>query len=601
MRLQTNCNICDKQLVLIHTWPLTGDGQNHSNKALELLGVVEVAPIAASNQIELEVSFYKCGHFTIKEKPKKRELDYTSADGSKHLRDYQKTGVEFIFDSDFNCIIGDQMRLGKTPQSLIAYKNVINERSPVLIVVRAANTYQWVREFKIWASSEKLGIFLISGSKQWIPLGFNAYIISMDTLSRGDRVKDLLEFGFKLVIVDEAHSFKNTESKRSQALIRFLRDISNKEITKELHLNCPLCTRSWAEEIKINLNLRGSTLTSQSTHKSYCPNCKVLVITGIKKEEIKEKSCGAILLTGTAIKNRADEYFVPLNIVAPEKFPSLEQFRRKWLVQDGSKWSRVNPYLYESFKKEIAPYVLRREKEDVYDSLPPLNRMFTIIEIEDERLKAAYNRVLDIMELNISRGNYKFFDNIGELMQLRQICGIAKCNWTANYVEASLMDSDISKYAIGIHHHSVRDNLFTQLGTLGVLRLSGEDSPEQKDRIMRQFEHSQERILVINMLAGGVGMDFHYCHNILILERQWSSADEEQFEFRFYNPDKSIMGEAQTDIEYIIAKGTIDEWFYDMVEEKRKIFGETISNNWNIESDAGSFRDLMEKTVVSRL
>jgi SNF2 family DNA or RNA helicase len=609
MRLQTNCNICNKQLVLIHTWSLsTGTAIAAKNSSKEESACLDLRVTEQTNKYSsdvpvnpLEISFYKCGHFTIKEKPKKRELDYTSADGSKHLRDYQKEGVEFIFDSDFNCIIGDQMRLGKTPQSLIAYKNVIEERSPCLIVVRAANTYQWVRELKIWADESKLGIFLINGSKQWIPPGFNAYIISMDTLSRGDRVKDLLEFGFKLVIVDEAHSFKNTESKRSQALIQFLRDISTKEITKELNLNCPLCTRSWTEEIKINLNLRGSTLTSQSTHKSYCPDCKALVITGIKKEEMKKKSCGAILLTGTAIKNRADEYFVPLNIVAPEKFPSLEQFRRKWLVQDGSKWSRVNPYLYESFKKEIAPYVLRREKEDVYTDLPPLNRMFQVIEIEDERLKAAYNRVLDTMELNMSRGNYKFFDNIGELMQLRQICGIAKCGWTANYIEACLMDSDKSKYAIGVHHHSVRDNMFTQLGHLGTLRLSGEDSPEQKDRIMRQFEHSQERILVINMLAGGVGMDFHYCHNVLILERQWSSADEEQFEFRFYNPDKSIMGEAQTDIEYIIAKGTIDEWFYDLVESKRAIFGETISNNWNIESDAGSFRDLMEKTVSSRL
>ena len=83
---------------------------------------------------------------------------------------------------------------------------------------------------------------------------------------------------------------------------------------------------------------------------------------------------------------------------------------------------------------------------------------------------------------------------------------------------------------------------------------------------------------------------------------KWSvnAADEEQFEFRFYNPDKSIKT-ASTNVEYVIAKGTIDEWFYDMVEEKRKIFGETIGTNWSVTNDNGSFKELMERTVASRL
>ncbi len=117
---------------------------------------------------------------------------------------------------------------------------------------------------------------------------------------------------------------------------------------------------------------------------------------------------------------------------------------------------------------------------------------------------------------------------------------------------------------------------------------------------MTSFETSPERTLVINMLAGGVGMDFHYIDDVLILERQWSSADEEQFEFRFYNPDKSIK-DRPTNIEYIIAKGTIDEWFYDLVESKRRIFGETLASQWSLQADSGSFRELMEKTLSHRL
>ena len=117
---------------------------------------------------------------------------------------------------------------------------------------------------------------------------------------------------------------------------------------------------------------------------------------------------------------------------------------------------------------------------------------------------------------------------------------------------------------------------------------------------MRDFQSSPQRILIMNMVAGGIGMDFHYCNNVIILERMWSAADEEQFEFRFYNPDKSIKTDS-TNVEYIIAKGTIDEIFFDMVEEKRKIFGETLGTHWSITNDPSSFRELMQRTLEARI
>jgi SNF2 family DNA or RNA helicase len=174
-------------------------------------------------------------------------------------------------------------------------------------------------------------------------------------------------------------------------------------------------------------------------------------------------------------------------------------------------------------------------------------------------------------------------------------------DWAVSYASDLLDESDTQRLAIGIHHHSVRDLLTFKLKPIGgALRLSGEDNAENKDRVMRAFETSAERVLVINTLAGGVGMDFHYVNNVLILERQWSSADEEQFEFRFYNPDKSIKT-AATNVEYVLMKDTIDEFFHDLVSEKHKIFGETIGNNWSLQEDLTGFKALLERTIGGRL
>ena len=580
---------------------------------------------------------YKCGHVFARDllTIDRAGLDFTSVDGSgKVARDYQKDGIQFILETEFNAILADQMRLGKTPQALLALKNAYKERTPCLIAVRSANLWQWIREYKVWTDSLINGIFPIIGSESWIPPGFSAYIISMDTLgaqakcmcghrfhentckakncdckiyrSNGQGILDRLKkIPFKLIIADEAHSFKNGDSNRSQALVNLVEHLNTGEKTLDIAFDCTRCGHKWIEQGKVAFDKRiGHKVTSK---QSRCPECQTYCyVQQQHAEKIKdpaERPCGLILLSGTPIKNRADEYFVPLNLVAPQHITSLRRYQNDWLEQnEKGAYARVKRYRLEEFKEFIKPYVLRREKEDVYTDLPKLSRTFTLIEPDKELYAKEYNRILDKMEGQLAdKANPTYWDMKEDMMELRRICGMMKTLWAADYLDACLLDSDSQRYAVGIHHKSVRDILYLKLGRdANCLKLSGEDSAERKDWVMRNFETSAQRLLIINMLAGGVGMDFHYCNNCLILERQWSSADEEQFEFRFYNPDMSIKT-APTAIEYVVAKGTIDEFFFDLVEDKRRIFGETISNHWTLDQDNGSFRGLVERTLSGRL
>lgn len=560
----------------------------------------------------LILTFYKCGHFSHSTRPARVPLVLSSVDGAKKAYRYQEQGIDFIVNGHednpggFNCIIGDQMRLGKTPQALLALRSSYETRTPALYLVRSANLWQWIRENQTWVNPTPYGIFPIIGSKSFIPPGFQSYVMSMDTFSRPGMVEELLTFGFKLVIVDESHSFKNDDSKRTKALIAFLHEISKAEITHVFPFTCMLCRHSW-EETVVEIVTKEKKIVSKT---SYCPKCNAYNQHTAQKEKIDlVRKCGVILLSGTSIINSADEYFVPLNIVAPELFPSRHQFRRDWLMQDSKgKWTRVNPYRIDEFKKMLEPFVLRREKEDVYTDCPGRKRMFTVIEISDERIKAAYNKVLDDIEVNINTGKAGFANNIAEITLLRQICGLAKTKWVADFIDVCLEEDPSAKYAIGVHHHSVRDTLSELLKDHGVCKIDGDDNAVEKDRIAHKyFETSPEHILLLGMMAAREGLELVYLDNVIVLERQWASAYEEQFEYRFYNPSKDYLKSRglnpnkTVNIEYVIAKGTIDEWFYDLVEEKRKIFGETIANSWSVESDSESFRELLQKTVVGRL
>lgn len=557
---------------------------------------------------------FECGHAFIKDKDLDKflhPLDLSSLDGTKKARGYQEMGIKFIIESDFCCVIGDQMRLGKTPQALLAAKNhpkFNDDDFACLILVRAANMYQWVRETKTWAENNLSSVWVIQGTKNWIPPGFKFYICSMDTFGRKGMSDELLKFGFKLVIADEAHSFKNQSSQRSQALVSFLKNIERSELEQEWLFTCPFDGEKWNEKVTIKVDtLEAHKRTSKTSH---CPKCYSQVQQSAAAHVKVTRNCGIVMLTGTAIKNRADEYYVPLNLIAPDRFPSIESFRRKWLMQDTKgKWSRVSPRCLEAFKNEIAPFVLRREKEDVYAEVPKLQRIFTPIEITDERLKKAYNDVITEMEVERgSKPNLTFFESIGHLQKLRRICGLAKVGFTSDYAETFLMDRENAKLAIGYHHHSVRDALRDSLSALGTVKLDGQDDPQRKDWIAHKyFQTAPEQIMLLGMMAAKEGLELPYIDTALVIEREWSSAEEEQFEFRFYNPDKDYLQakglnrEKVTTIEYLLAVGTIDWFFYELVEEKRKIFGETVSNNWSIETDSSSWKDLLDRTIGSRL
>jgi SNF2 family DNA or RNA helicase len=309
-------------------------------------------------------------------------------------------------------------------------------------------------------------------------------------------------------------------------------------------------------------------------------------------------------LTGTVILNRADEFFVPLNLISPEKFHSQDSFRRNWLEKDQKKnqWSKVKPYLQNQFKNEIKDIYLRREKEDVYKDTPPLNTMFTVIEPDIRSYARLYNDVLDKMSLELAQSAKppQFMQMAKYMSELRKICGLMKLSWTLDYLESWALDSS-DKLAIGIHHIAVRDILYLKLGSeANCMKLSGEDSSDQKDYVMRQWANASQQFLIINTLAGGIGMDFHYCDSVLVLERQWNREMERQFEFRFYNPDPSIKSRP-TNVEYVVAKGTFDGFLYDLIERKKANVDPLVYNNWDLESQPADFRTLIEETISHRL
>lgn len=598
MKLQTACPVCQKNLQLVEEIQLGPSGYWRT---------------------------YRCGHTFFEDSPAPTEQpsNFTSRNfkasiGPKEAFNFQKAGVEFIEKTHWNCLLADPMGLGKTIQALLAAREAKRADGQqrfksVLVLVKSATTYQWYAESKEWYSPALWSTFIIQGTKPFIPPGFSVYILSMDTLSRFQKAKNgglqrLKDLDIDLVIVDECHSFKNPESARAQALVAFLQDISQTEIERPLKLICPLCQHEWQEITKIRINLRSRTETINHRHQTSCPQCKASFAQVCQRVILdeRERNKGLIMLSGTPIKNRAEEYFVPLNLLRPDVFTSLESFKRQWLDKDEvtGRWNRIKPWRLEAFRSLTSNFILRREKNEVL-SLPPFRRAFQKISLEDPKFIEAYNRAVgDLQECvdNLEReGKEITFTAVDTcLMTLRRIIGQAKVEAGIEYIEEFLESVEDEKIAVGIHHQTVRNSLYFHLNNNGIkaLKLSGEDSAETKNRTLRHFSENPDcRVLIVNMIAGGQGLNIQAANNVLTLERQWNAADEEQFEGRFWRQGQTL----PVLNEYLVAAGLpIEDYFNALVESKRQICGESL-DGWDFRSDKDAVRDLVYKTLASKL
>ena len=472
---------------------------------------------------------------------------WSALDTSGHAaRPYQIEAVRFFEHTNFKALLADEMGVGKTLSALMALRH--NEQLfPVAILVKSSTIYQWAKEFVKWVSplDGPRTVIPVTSRKMLIP-GLAAYIMSHDQLARGgddktgSTIDKLLACGIKTIIVDECHSFKDPSAARTKALI-----------------------------------------------------------TLITRGEIQNR----IFLSGTPIKSRASEYFTVLNLIDPRRFSSRQSFYNGWLIpNERGSYSRIAPWKADEFQEVTSKYILRRMKHEVLKDLPPFTLNTETVVIDDLTFKKLYNHNLDLFSNFLNGGQaLNSTELLGWLARLRRITGKAKISHIVEKTREFFDSHDspeLPKLAIGIHHEDVREALYTtfQVEGLRPLQLSGMDNPARKEQIVQQFTNQNYSPLIANALAGGVGLNIQCCHDAWLMERQWTPSDENQWWARFHRSGQEhpVTGTV------FEAKGTIDQFFGDLLREKFRDVSETMGD-WSLTTDDNSLRQLAETVSMGRL
>jgi len=462
--------------------------------------------------------------------------------------EFQKEGVDFLEQSNFNAALLDEQGLGKTIQILLALRHNKKLLTPTLIVPKASLRLNWINEMvnNQWCCNPDdpldYPFVLLDGKSAIIP-GFKYYVIPMSLL---DRYKsELSSMNFQLLIVDESQAFSNLNTKRTKALLE--------------------------------------------------------IASGIPHH---------ICASGTPILNRASEYFPMLHMIKPDTWYNYASFIRNWIEAEQQpsgaiKLKGIKTYRRQEFFRTTKNYILRRKKREVLKDLPPFQRRFTIVDISDCPQKHAYNR--QAKELDDYMNSKEYYEEnqfqragtvLGYLMRMRHLCGVAKSlvavETTLEFLEST--DSE-DKLIIGCLHDDVLDNLKLGLADYHPIILGAAMDPIDRTKKIEEFKRPDRRVCIAKILASGEGLNLQFCHNMIMLERMWNPGKEEQFEGRI-----DRYGQLEPTIaDYIVAKNTVDEDFSQFVEDKRQICGNSLDPNFDFEMDQNLMGMLAQKARKSRL
>lgn len=427
------------------------------------------------------------------------------------LYPFQKDGVRRITEFGGRALLGDDVGLGKTLQTLYWAWRMLpaDPPGPVVAVVPAHLKVNWARE-----AERHLGQYVEVLDHQTVPPGKpppadpnRIYAISYDILvppkwsTRCKLPPDswagwLHALRPRLVVADEGHYCKAHDSKRTRALRKMIRGVPH-----------------------------------------------------------------VLILTGTPVTNSPMDLWPLLNMIRPDLFPSRFEFGVVYTNAVRRPWGWEYPgcrNLDQLNDLLLNTCLIRRRKIDVAKDLPPIVRSVVEIPIAVREYRKAEDDFL---------GWLGGFDGPAALRaataaglqrtgHLRRLAGVLKVPGVIAWVDDFLASGN--KLLLGATHKKVTYPIVDHFDQRCVLVDGDLTGPEKVARTdLFNDPAAGVDLCVGNTQSAGVGWNCTATSDAAVCEIPWTSAELEQFWGRIYGLNRGLAGVPAT-VRVLLAADTIE-------------------------------------------
>lgn len=292
-------------------------------------------------------------------------------------------------------------------------------------------------------------------------------------------------------------------------------------------------------------------------------------------------------LSGTPVENSLSDLWAVMNLVNRNMLGSHHFFKNHFIRPI---LADVNGRMSDALRKLIAPYILRRTKDEVLADLPDLTSELVVCEPEEEQRKMydeeqsrVRNYILGKRERQ--EGVRSDFMVLKALIRLRQIANHPRLV-DAAYEQDSGKFREVFRMLGEViesgHKVLVFSSFVKYLNMVAgeverqgwkYAMLTGATADREQE-IKRFTHHADCRLFLISLKAGGVGLNLTEADYVFILDPWWNLAAENQAVGRAHR-----MGQKSAVFVYrFITAGTLEEKILAIQQRKQQLADAVIEN-----------------------
>lgn len=457
------------------------------------------------------------------------DVDFTPyndvlAKTGKKLYQHQEEGIKFLLSRN-GSILADDMGLGKSIQSIIAALE--SGAKKILVVCPSSTKINWQREINVFCDDTTI----IDG-KKWSNAKFT--IINFDILknfhglidkkakNQGILNRELVEAGYDLCIIDEAHYLKNNDSIRGKIIV----------------------------ELAVKHNIQR-----------------------------------VWLLTGTPVANRPMDFFNLLKIIKSPiaenwkhyavRYCDGKQFFRT--LKNGQKkqiWLTDGASNLEELASKTKNIVLRRLKTEVLDM--PDKVVTPMYQQLDKKGWSEYNKLWDeyvtkrILEDKKTNEEQK---SLVELILLRKFIAAQAIPYTIEMVENAIeMGRKVIIFTSFTEELEILQHHFGKLA----VKHNGPMTSLQKQKSVDAFQQNPKvKVFIGNIKSAGVGITLTEGTVVIFNSFDWVPGNNEQAEDRAFR-----IGQLNdVNVYYQLFDNTISMRMWEMLNNKKDVISTIMGEN----------------------
>lgn len=477
---------------------------------------------------------------------------------NRELMPHQAQLIAAAADGHRTFLLADEPGLGKTAQALLAAAAA--NAYPLLVVVPSVVKINWAREAELWTPNRSVTV--VQGNGETVDGFADIVVVNYEVLDR--HAGWFGDFGFRGMVIDEAHFIKNKSSQRSQHVL----DLS---------------------------------------------------------QRIRSRTARPLLmaLTGTPLINDIEDFLAIWQFLGwiDDSEPRAELMR--CLVETGL--TPAEPAFYPAARRCVIDLgIVRRRKVDVAADIPARRIADLPVELEGKlgqsiraaerdlahRMVSRYRTALASRGTGVADGiDHDLVAQVARWEQkdsststtgenvftmMRRI-GQAKAGLAADY--AAQLAHSAGKVVFFAKHVDVMDVAEEAFAKRGIAYASirGDQTPTVRQRNIDAFVKDPEvAIAVCSLTAAGVGLNLQVASNIVLAELSWTDAEQTQAIDRSHR-----IGQTEPVTAWrIIAARTIDSKIAELLDSKAGLAARALDGS---DAEVRSSTDVQHEALVGLL